>query len=83
MLILALSATASFTKPENIGTTAASMLWLLPLIASIAVTYKATKVPDIKAADFIKEVVLLFGSIVVFMAVIAVGLYGVERLITE
>jgi len=83
MLIVDLVVTASFTAPARIGTTPASMLWLLPLVASIAIAYKATKVAKISTANFVKEVVLLFGSIVVFMAVIAVGLYGVEWLITE
>ncbi len=83
MLILDLAIAATFTQPARIGTTPASMLWLLPLVASIAITYKATKVPAISTTNFIKEVVLLFGSIVVFMAVIAVGLYTVAWLITE
>ena len=36
---------ASFTTPMHIGTDPASMLWLLPLLASFVVVYKATKVP--------------------------------------
>ncbi|MHC4727693.1 MAG: hypothetical protein ACYS17_10760, partial [Planctomycetota bacterium] len=62
---------ASFTIPEQISTTPQSMLWLLPLVAAISIVYKATKLPEIKAANFIKESVLLFGSIVVFMFVTA------------
>ncbi len=59
------------------------MLWLLPLVAAIAIVYKATKVPKITAASFLKEVVVLFGSIVVFMAVTAVALCVLAWLITE
>ena len=66
---------ATFTAPEYIGTNPQSMLWLLPLTVAIAVVYKATKVPNIKAVDFIKESALLFGSIIVFMAITAVILY--------
>ena len=66
---------ATFTSPENIGTNPQSMLWLLPLTVAIAVVYKATKVPKIKAVDFIKESTLLFGSIVFFMAITGVILY--------
>lgn len=74
---------ASFTIPEQISTTPQSMLWLLPLVAAIAVVYKATKLPEIKAANFIKESVLLFGSIVVFMFVTAFVLYSIAWLVLE
>lgn len=74
---------ASFTIPEQISTTPQSMLWLLPLVAAIAIVYKATKLPEIKAANFIKESVLLFGSIVVFMFVTAFVLYSVAWLVLE
>ena len=57
-------------------------LWLLPLALSIAVVYKATKVRAVRAASFIKESVLLFGSIVVFMFVIAVALLGIAWMVT-
>jgi len=74
---------ANFTVPENIGVNPQSMLWLLPLVASIAVVYKATKVPKIKAVSFIRESAVLFGSIVVFMVVTALVLCAVAWLITE
>ena len=74
---------ANFTIPEQISTTPQSMLWLLPLVASIAIVYKATKLPEIKAGNFIKESVVLFGSIVVFMLVIAIILYAVTWLVLE
>ena len=66
---------ATFTAPEYIGTNPQSMLWLLPLTVAIAVVYKATKVPKISAVDFIKEALLLFGSILVFMTVTALILH--------
>jgi hypothetical protein len=74
---------ASFTIPEKISTDPQSMLWLLPLVAAIAVVYKATKLPEIKAANFIKEAVVLFGSIVVFMFVTALILYAIAWLVIE
>jgi hypothetical protein len=74
---------ASFTAPENIGTNPQSMLWLLPLAAAIAIVYKATKMPTIKAGSFIKEVVLV-GSTVVFIYIIAaLTLFALAWLITE
>lgn len=74
---------ANFTVPERITVNPQSMLWLLPLVAAIAIIYKATKVPKITAVSFLKEVVVLFGSIVVFMAVTAVVLGVLSWLITE
>jgi len=74
---------ASFTVPEEIGTNPSSMLWLLPLAASIAIAYKATKMPTITAGNFIKEAAILFGSIVVSMIITALALYSLAWLITE
>jgi len=72
----------SFTTPLRIGTDPASMLWLLPLVVSIAVVYKATKVREIRPWPFARESAVLFGSIVVFIIVAAVILYGVTWLVT-
>ena len=74
---------ATFTVPEKITTDPQSLLWLLPLVAAIAIVYKATKLPEIKFANFVKESVVLFGSIVVFMFVTALVLYCIAWLITE
>ena len=73
---------ATFTTPENIGVTPKSMLWLLPLVASISVVYKTTKLPKIKFSHFVKESVVLFGSIVIFMAITALVLVAFAWLIT-
>jgi len=74
---------ASFTTPMHIGTNPASMLWLLPLLASFVVVYKATKVYRIRAYPFIRESAVLFGSILAFIIVIALVLYGVTWVATE
>ena len=74
---------ATFTAPENITTNPQSMLWFLPLAAAIALVYKTTKLPKITAAVFLKEVTLLFGSIVSFIIVAALALYLMAWLITE
>lgn len=73
---------ATFTTPQQIGAEPQSMLWLLPLIAAIAVTYKATKVPTITAKPFIKEAALLFVSIVAFIAITILILYALLWLIS-
>ncbi|MHC4744980.1 MAG: hypothetical protein ACYS8Z_23945 [Planctomycetota bacterium] len=73
---------ADFTTPERIGVTGMSMLWLLPLALSISVVYKATKVSKVRPLNFIKESVVLFGSIVVFMFITAVALLAFAWLVT-
>jgi hypothetical protein len=74
---------ASFTTPMRIDTDPASMLWLLPLLASFVVVYKATKVYKIRPYPFVRESVVLFGSILAFIIVIALVLYGVTWVMTE
>jgi len=73
---------ATFTVPERFGTNPQSMLWLLPLVAAIAIIYKATKLPAITAANFIKETAVLFGSIIVFIIIAALTLHTFAWLIT-
>lgn len=73
---------ATFTEPEMFGPSPQSMLWLLPLVTAIAVIYKATKLPTIKAGNFIKEAAILFSSIVVFIVIAALTLHALAWLIT-
>jgi hypothetical protein len=75
--------TASFTTPLTINNDATSFLWLLPLVAAVATVYKALKVRDVSTADFIRETVVLFGTIILFMIGVAIILYAVTRLLTE
>ena len=83
MLTKAIFVIATFTTPEQIGTNPSSMLWLLPLAAAIAIAYKAIKLPTITAGNFTKEAAMLFGSIVVFMAITVLALYALAWLITK
>ena len=75
--------TATFTAPQEIGVNPQSILWLLPLVAAIAVVYKATKLSKITVGVFLKEVAALFGSIVVFIVITALVLYALAWLATE
>jgi hypothetical protein len=68
---------AQFRIPEEVGTNPRSLLLLLPLLVSIAVIYKATKVSRVSAGNFLKESALLFGSILVFMVITALVLMAV------
>ncbi len=74
---------ATFTEPEIFGANALSMLGLLPLVAAIAIIYKATKLPVITAGKFIKETAVLFGSIIVFIVIAAFTLHVLAWLITR
>jgi hypothetical protein len=82
MFELAAIVMADFTAPEEIKTNPQSLLLLLPLVVAIAVVYKATKLPRITAGNFLKESVVLFCSIVVFMLITALVLSGVAWLVT-
>lgn len=73
----------SFTTPMRIDTNPASTLWLLPLVVSISVVYKATKVYKIRLWPFARESAVLFGSIIVFIVVAAVILYGITWVVAE
>ena len=81
MSTIAIFLMATFTAPQQIRTNPQSMLWLLPLAAAIVVVYKATKLPTITAGVFLKEAATLFGSIVVFIIIIALALYALAWII--
>jgi hypothetical protein len=73
---------ATFTTPETIGTDIKSFLWFLPLAAAIASVYKALKLENISKQNFIRETLILFGTIVLFTIAIAFVLYVIAHLIT-
>ena len=74
---------ATFTVPEPIGTSPLLLLWLLPIVMSVALIYKAAKLEKIPVAGFIKETLSLFGSIIGFIVLSAAALYLIEWLILE
>lgn len=82
MLLMDILVIATFTAPEQIRANPQAMLWLLPLTAAIAVVYKATKLPTITAGAFLKEVAVLFGSIVGFIIITALVLFALVWLIS-
>ncbi len=83
MSVVAAFVIATFTVPENIRANPQAIFWLLPLMAAIVIVYKATKLPKITAGAFLKETAILFGSIIVFIVIIALALYTLAWLITE
>ena len=74
---------AGFTAPIDNPTNPAAMLYLLPLSAAIALVYKATKLPKISSANFIKEVLILFTSIIFLMAIAGIALIFLAWLLLE
>jgi hypothetical protein len=59
------------------------MLWLIPLVASIAIVYKATKVHAIRWKSFLRETAVLFGSIIIFIIAATLIIQTVAWLATE
>jgi len=66
---------ATFTSPENIGMDVKSLLWIFPLLLSVAVIYKATKMRVIFLRRFFREVVILFCTLSLVMILIAALLH--------
>jgi hypothetical protein len=71
---------ANFASPVHIGTTPYAFLLALPLIAVIAIVYKATKLEKIELVSFARESFMLFGSILIFMVLTAVGVFVFMKL---
>lgn len=69
---------ASFTAPVHIGTNPASMLWMFPLLAAIAIIYKVTKLRVLFYGRFFWETFTLFSTLCAFMlaAIIVLNLVG-------
>lgn len=73
---------ASFTSPESIATDPQSMLWMFPLLAVIALVYKATKMRVLFFRKYLLESVLLFATISAFMIAAIIVLNLLDWLIT-
>ncbi|MBN1817984.1 MAG: hypothetical protein JW828_11540 [Sedimentisphaerales bacterium] len=65
---------AGFLAPIKIGTDWQCMLWMFPLLASISIIYKATKMRVLFWKRFVREVVVLFFTVSLFMIAVAVVL---------
>ena len=74
---------ATFMAPENIATDIKSMFLMLPLLAAVALVYKATKTRVIFPRKFFREVFFLFCTISVFMTLTAAALNVVVWILTK
>ena len=72
---------ASFSLPYEIGNGIGALLWILPLLAAVAIVWKTLKLETITPAKLIRQVVILFFTMVVCYAAIAVALYVIGRLV--
>jgi len=73
---------AAFSTPEQIGVDPQMMLWMFPLLASIAIVYKATKLRVIFLGRFFKEAAILFGTLSVFMVILGFALHIIVKFLT-
>ena len=73
---------AAFTVPEHIGVEPKMMLWMFPLLASIALVYKATKLRVMFLGKFFKEAAILFCTLSLFMILLGIALHIVVRILT-
>ncbi len=67
MFDLSTSLLAGFTAPLDIGTNPLSMLWMFPLLISIAVVYKTTRLRVLFLKPLAVEVLILFLTLSGFM----------------
>ena len=64
----------TFTVPQPIGTDPKQMLWMFPLLAAIAIVYKATKTRVIFLGKFFKDTFILFCTISITMILAGIAL---------
>jgi hypothetical protein len=62
--------------------TAGSLLWIFPLLASVAFIYKATKMRVIFLRRFFRDVAILFCTLSIVMILVAVILHIIVRILT-
>lgn len=74
---------ASFTAPLDISTNPQSMLWMFPLLAAIAIVYKATKMRVLFIGRFVRETLVLFATLSGFMLMAVVVLNLITWLATS
>ena len=69
-----------FSQPMYVPTKAISLLWALPICFSIAIVYKSVKIEEFKAGLFIREVLLLFITIIGFLIMVSLILLAIAKM---
>ena len=70
---------AIFTEPMFLPTEPVSLLWVIPICLSVSLVYKAIKIEEFRPGIFVREVAFLFGTIIVFLLVIAIVLLVIAQ----
>lgn len=83
MTELAGAVLAGLSAPVDIPTTPASLLWMFPLLLSIAVVYKTTRIRVLFWKTFVREVLILFLTLSGFMILAGIVLNLVVWLMTS
>ena len=81
-LLMATLLCQTLVKPLEVATTPAGLLWSLPISLCIAMVYKAIKLEKFRMSLFIREVVLLFATIIGFLIMVGIVLAIIAYLIT-
>lgn len=74
---------AGFLAPLDIGTTPLSLLWMFPLLASIAVVYKTTRMRILFFKTLLAESLILFLTLSGFMILAGIVLNLVVWLVVS
>jgi len=81
-LLLTVLLGQTLVGPLEVPTTPAGLLWALPISMFIAMVYKAIKLEEFRTGLFVREVLLLFVTIIGFLLLVGVILAVIAHLIT-
>jgi len=70
-----------FSQPLEIPTKAISLFWALPICLTIALVYKSLKLETFRFSILLREVVLLFLTIIGFLVMVAIALVIIAYLV--
>lgn len=74
---------AGLTAPIEIGTNPSALLWMFPLLVSISIVYKTTRMRVLLVKRFIFESLILFLTLSIFMIASILVLNLIVWLITR
>lgn len=69
-----------FVMPLEVPTRALALLWALPISLTVAIVYKALKLPTLETGFYIREVLLLFIWILACLILAALVLLAIAHL---
>ena len=81
MTVLFSSMLGAFMVPMEVSNDAWSFLYIVPLAIVLSVVYKTTKITTFTWLGLAKQSAILAAWIVVFMIMVAAGIYAVSAII--